>query len=283
MNEDKPLNAYEAKQDARRRALLNAADAADQRAAEAYSKSDLREETSGIPLGQPILVGHHSERRHRRALEKAGRAMNKSIAETKKAAELRAKAAGVGKGGISSDDPKAIEKLQKQLSKCEADQDFMKKANALVRKAIKAGAPGHEGARMAFVEGIRKLRASWPETAALSLLEPDFAGRTGFASYRLTNNNANIKRLKSRIENLEKARAQSSKETTYQGICKVVQNVEENRLQFIFDGKPEASTRQVMKDHGFRWAPSQGAWQRKLTGNARYNARLALKALGVGA
>lgn len=28
------------------------------------------EEHSGIPLGQPILVGHHSERRHRRHLER---------------------------------------------------------------------------------------------------------------------------------------------------------------------------------------------------------------------
>lgn len=27
--------------------------------------------TAGIPLGQPILVGHHSERRHRNALARA--------------------------------------------------------------------------------------------------------------------------------------------------------------------------------------------------------------------
>lgn len=37
------------------------------------------------------------------------------------------------------------------------------------------------------------------------------------------------------------------------------------RVQFIFDGKPDAETRDMLKANGFRWAPSQGAWQRQLT------------------
>ena len=28
--------------------------------------------------------------------------------------------------------------------------------------------------------------------------------------------------------------------------------------------------REVLKSNGFKWAPSQGAWQRQLTNNARY-------------
>jgi len=55
-------------------------------------RADLREEVSGIPLGQPILVGHHSERRHRAALERADRAMRKSVEESKYAARLEARA-----------------------------------------------------------------------------------------------------------------------------------------------------------------------------------------------
>ena len=45
--------------------------------------------------------------------------------------------------------------------------------------------------------------------------------------------------------------------------------------------RDDAETRAVMKSNGFRWAPSQGAWQRQLTGNARHAGRSALRALGV--
>ena len=41
--------------------------------------------TEGIPFGQPILVGHHSERAHRKAIDTAWRNMDKCVAESKKA------------------------------------------------------------------------------------------------------------------------------------------------------------------------------------------------------
>lgn len=47
----------------------------------------------------------------------------------------------------------------------------------------------------------------------------------------------------------------------------------EYRLQIIFDGKPNADVRTELKGEGFRWAPSQGAWQRQLTDNAMRAAR----------
>ena len=49
---------------------------------------------------------------------------------------------------------------------------------------------------------------------------------------------------------------------------KVVINQEVNRVQIIFDGKPDPDVRSELKGEGFRWAPSQGAWQRQLTDNA---------------
>ena len=45
-------------------------------------------------------------------------------------------------------------------------------------------------------------------------------------------------------------------------------NQEDNRLQVVFDGMPDADTRAELKSSGFRWAPSVGAWQRQLTDNA---------------
>src|SRR3546814_14142517 len=92
-------NAYEEKQEARRERLLAAADKAEARADQAYRRADLREEVSGIPFGQPILVGHHSERRHRRTIARAEAAMGRAVAESKRADELRRKAASVGKIG----------------------------------------------------------------------------------------------------------------------------------------------------------------------------------------
>lgn len=46
-----------------------------------------------------------------------------------------------------------------------------------------------------------------------------------------------------------------------------------NRLQIIFDDRPDADLRSELKGEGFRWAPSQGAWQRQLTDNAMRAAR----------
>ncbi len=51
---------------------------------------------------------------------------------------------------------------------------------------------------------------------------------------------------------------------------KIVDNQECMQLQVFFDGKPEAETRSIMKSNGFKWAPSQGAWQRLSNENARY-------------
>ena len=54
---------------------------------------------------------------------------------------------------------------------------------------------------------------------------------------------------------------------------KVVANSDNNRLQVFFDAIPPAEVREALKGHGFRWARSEGAWQRQLSGNAIYAAR----------
>lgn len=105
------MNNYEEKLEGRRARLENAADRAEANAEAHFKRADLREEVTGIPFGQPILIGHHSERRHRRVIERAENAMGKGVAESNRADQLRARANAVGNGGISSDDPSAIEKL----------------------------------------------------------------------------------------------------------------------------------------------------------------------------
>jgi hypothetical protein len=267
--EKSPMNNYAAKQEAKRDRLEAAADRAEARSDAAYGRSDMSEKASGIPFGQPILVGHHSEGRHRAAIKRADNAMRKSVEEDKNAKRLRAKADGIGKGGISSDDPSAVSQLEAQIYACKVSQEFMREGNKIVRRYLKKGYCAEYQAEM------DNLRPGMREDQARGILEPDFAGRPGFPSYAMSNNNANIKRMEKRVVELKAASEREQVEIAKEGF-KVVQNVEENRLQFVFDGKPSEAVRKIMKSNGFRWAPSQEAWQRQLTNNAIWSGKRAM-------
>lgn len=56
---------------------------AEKRSDAAFNAS--RNATAGIEFGQPILVGHHSEGAHRRAIARSDNAMRKAVDESKKA------------------------------------------------------------------------------------------------------------------------------------------------------------------------------------------------------
>lgn len=213
---------------------------------------------SFIPPGQPILIGHHSEKRHRRDLDRIHNSMKKAIDANEKAAyyEDRVKAME-GNTAISSDNPQAIEKLQAKVEKLSQLQEFMKAANKCIRKKDKDGF-----LKLAF--GTEQL---WEQ-----LNKPDFAGRIGFADYKLKNNNANIRRIKERVESLKGVAGRTTKETVIKGI-RVVENTEANRVQLIFPGKPEKEIRQKLKQAGFHWCQSEGAWQRFLNNSGIYAAK----------
>ena len=50
----------------------------------------------------------------------------------------------------------------------------------------------------------------------------------------------------------------------------VVKNYSEDRLQILFDEKPDHETISKLKHNGFRWSPRFKAWQRQLTSNSFY-------------
>lgn len=275
-------NSYEAKQAARRSRLEAAADRAEIRANAAYKRADMSEAATGIPFGQPILVGHHSEKRHRRTLEKADRAMRTSADESKRAEDLRGRAASVGTGGISSDDPDAIAKLTDQLEKAEQTQEQMKSANKIIRKWMKKGVT-HETNSPDFdamADELAQLGSAFTSENVRQLITP-YLGGVGFASFSLSNNTANMTRIKKRIEALKAAAQRETKSHDFQGVCKVVENTEANRVQIVFPGKPDADTRALLKSNGFRWAPSENAWQRQLNNAGIHAARCFLAAQGV--
>ena len=104
------LNRYEERQQNRLDRYEALADKATVKSTVLATRSNQMAEC--IPFGQPILVGHHSEKRDRNFRSKIHSIMGKSVQEMKKAEYYQNKADSVGKGGISSDDPNAIEKLK---------------------------------------------------------------------------------------------------------------------------------------------------------------------------
>lgn len=162
-----------------------------------------------------------------------------------------------GREIIKSDDERAIEKLEEKLEDMKNLQEQMKAANKAIRlKDVEAGN-----------DLLREM--GYSEEAITELRKPDFCGRIGYPDYELSKNNANIHRVEGRIKSLKAAKERGSSEQEYKTF-KVVENTEAMRYQIIFEGKPDAETRTLLKSNGFKWAPSQGAWQRQLTSNGKW-------------
>lgn len=152
---------------------------------------------------------------------------------------------------ILSGDADAIERLAVELANLERGQVLMTAANAAIRKHAKAGA---EAQAVALVE------LSFSPDQAAELLDPPHWKGAGFPSFRLTNNGANIRRVRQRLEHLEKMHALPVQEAQGEGV-RVEVDPPANRVRLFFDGKPDEATRERLKSNGFRWAPSTGAWQ----------------------
>jgi hypothetical protein len=262
------MNEYEARQEARRQRLKDRAAAARQASESAYQQA--RALGDVIPLGQPILVGHHSEGADRRHRNRMNANYDKAFSLHDKAKRLEERAKTVGKGGVSSDDPDAVEKLREKLEALKSQQERMKAANKAIRAKAKAG----KAAQWAAL-----VELGFSESMARELVEPDMCGRPGFPDYALQNNNANMKRIRQRIVELEAQEERQDKEVEYVwGTYR--EDVAENRVMFDFSGKPDKGVLDVLKANGFKWSPSRGAWVRKWTDSAEYAAQRVIEEIG---
>lgn len=170
---------------------------------------------------------------------------------------------GVGGFPILAGDADAIEKLKEKIAEAEAQQQMMKMRNAYYRK--------HK--TMKGCEGISDKLAE-----QMDAVIPTTWYKVPHAGWELTNNLANIKRMKERVAALECEKNTEAKEWDTLGLdLTIVENKEQMRLQVIFEGKPSAAVRGILKSAAFHWSPSQNAWQRQLTDNARYSLCKALE------
>lgn len=152
---------------------------------------------------------------------------------------------------IMSGDSDAVERLRAKIEQAERQQERMKTANSIIRKFFKDKPAG-----VAALVAV-----GWTDEQARRLLtEPDCFGGYGFASFELTNNGANIRRMRERLAALE--RAKTAPEVQVEGDKARVEDCPaENRVRLFFPGKPDADVRGRLKSGGFRWAPSLGCWQ----------------------
>lgn len=121
------MNTYEEKQQARKERYLERARREEQKGKDRINTA--RKMASAIPFGQPILVGHHSEKRDRNYRNRIHSNYDKGYQEFEKAEHYRQKAEAIdNNNSISSDDPDAIKKLKTKLEKLEGavyqDQGF---------------------------------------------------------------------------------------------------------------------------------------------------------------
>jgi len=221
------MNSYGSRQQEKLERYLELAEKADQRSESHQKTADSI--SSVIPLGQPILVGHHSEKRHRRDLKRIDNHQSKAIEEAKKAEYYRQKADNIqNPKSIASNDPEAIEKLGEKLEEMEELRKEWKAENSQARKQ------GQD--------------APHPP-------------------YEFQNLGQNIRRVRERILRLKEIRQIEEKKIVKNGITVLI-NQELNRVQIFFPAIPSQEIRAELKQNGFRWSPRNKVWQRMISSYA---------------
>ena len=199
----------------------------------------------GIPMGQPILVGHHSEKRHRRALDRCHNNMSKAFEERTKAENHASKAKGLQRQldkSIFSDDPDAIEALQARIAELEAKADGESAINKAWRKG--KGAPG-------WADGLG-ISDSYRETIEKTMKQCPWLKGPCFS----TNTRANIRRLKKRLADVQ---YRQKKEAEAENAGGVLIEMPGNGYAIVrFAEKPDYSIIRELKDAGYRWG--RGQW-----------------------
>lgn len=224
------MNWYEEKQ---QRKLERAKELQEKHTRESQSRFNAAKKIGDmIPMGQPILVGHHSEKGHRRDLARIDNNMRKGIEHSETAEYYENKVKNIeNPRGISSDDPEAIQKLEQKI---------------LEQEKLHA-----------------ELKATKPNPNA-HLLDLDSAN---MRSVYLTGYKTEIRRCKQRIDELKAKQSIPDFDETIQGIHIYTDKIE-NRIRMEFPGKPSEEFRSKPKSQGFRWSPYNSAWQKQISSYA---------------
>lgn len=174
----------------------------------------------------------------------------------------------VGTGAVDLADPNAKEMLSERLEKYKKELEHSKEINAYWRKHKSlVGFPEMDPEKAE--EMTKSIEESLQRHPWISSPVP---------GYELTSLRDKIKRTTERLEELNRRQETPNSENEYEGFT-VIENNDVMRLQIIFPDKPDEVTRNILKSNGFKWAPSQNAWQRQLTDNSRRALKRIIKEL----
>jgi DNA repair exonuclease SbcCD ATPase subunit len=204
---------------------------------EVTSAADLeraRQMASIIPFGQPILVGHHSERGDRAYRGRIERTYERAFESADKAERMAARADGIeraAEGAIYSDDEDAIERLEERIAELEAKRDRIKAENAAFNAEHKA------------------------ELKTMTAYDRDRA--RPHAGYELTNLSGNIKRQRDRLAMLRVDKARATRAEEAEGGF-TVERQGGDWVSVTFPKKPERAVLDALRGADFRWR--RGSW-----------------------
>ena len=160
----------------------------------------VRDLADRIPLGQPILVGHHSEAHARRDQDRIHSGMRRAVDNQDTAKAMRQKAANIENAAdraIYSDDPDAREQLERRIADLEEQRAAITRYNANCRTAAKIG--GHGDPHLLEWDtpsGFRSIARMVNDCAIAGQLRPGWA----LPAYATSNLSGNIARLRKRLE-----------------------------------------------------------------------------------
>lgn len=153
---------------------------------------------------------------------------------------------------IMSGDSDAAQRLAEKIAEAVKLQGHMKAVNAILRKYLKKD---DTAGKLALIE-----IGCTPAEAERIFTTKDCFGGYGYESFELTNNNANIRRMKERFVVI--SRNQNMPASQVEGTNARIEDCPaENRVRLFFPGKPAEDVRSRLKSRGFRWTPSLGCWQ----------------------
>ncbi len=189
---------YRERREARAERLRGWADKRDARSGASFAA--VHAIADNIPLGQPILVGHHSERHARRDQDRIHNGMRAGIEHADKAAAMRSRADNIERAAdraIYSDDPDAPERLRERIAELEAERDRITAYNKAARAANKAGRP-ISADDLAIL--TPRQAADLASLARVGMMRPDKT----FPAYATANLGGNIGRLRERLAQLDR-------------------------------------------------------------------------------
>lgn len=152
---------------------------------------------------------------------------------------------------IMAGDDDAVSRLEEKLIKAEQRQEMMKAANKVMKSK-----------KLTDEEKTKQVMeiCTISEQLAHKLVTCKEWYGPGFARFELTNNGAKIRNDKKRLERLKRDKEKPVVDIDC-GDIRIEEDRAANRVRIFFPDKPEYNVRSELKRHGYRWSPSNGAWQ----------------------